>query len=128
MTSGNQKRIVPGALMAVRSDLRSTRAAADGGDLVERNSIYAGLSGPMLSDEEMSDIRARYARGSWVDIQVNGVEYTHSNPTTPGSSSVTVNLGRNTVSRGFASTSGTGGAGSRVSISLSNVTFRTSGH
>ena len=86
-----------------------------------------GLSGRVLNESEMTDMRGRFARGSRVDIRVNGTEYTDSNPATPGSSSVTVNLGPNSVSRGFASTSGTGGAGSHVSIVLSGVTVRTSG-
>jgi len=84
-----------------------------------------GLTGRSLNEGEMTDMRGRYTRGSRVDITVNGTQYTDSDPA-PGSSSVTVNLGPNTVSRGFASTTGTSGS-SRVSITLSGVTFRTSG-
>ncbi len=84
-----------------------------------------GITGRVVSEGEMTDMRGRYTRGSRVDIRVNGVEYTDSDPA-PGSSSVTVNLGPNTISRGFASTTGTSGS-SRVSITLSGVTFRTSG-
>ena len=84
-----------------------------------------GLAGRALNEGEMTDMRGRYARGSRVDIRVNGTQYTDSDPA-PGSSSVTVNLGPNSVSRGFASTTGTSGS-SNVSITLSGVTVRTSG-
>ena len=59
---------------------------------------HLGLTGRTLSDEEMSDMRGGYTPGSTVTIQVGDVITTDSDPNTPGSASVTVNLGPGTVS------------------------------
>jgi len=100
-------------------------AAADNSGPAGSDARIFGITGRVLDEAEMTDVRGRYTPGSRVSIRHNGTEYTDSDPA-PGSSSVTVNLGSNSVSRGFASTSGSGGS-SRVSITLNNVTVRTSG-
>jgi len=55
MGARTERRIVICALPA---------AAADGGTLAHRNALHAGLPGRPLSDEEMGDMRGRYAPGS----------------------------------------------------------------
>jgi hypothetical protein len=125
MSSKIEWRLVVCAVIACALSGSLPAAAADNPGPPGADARIFGITGRVLNEGEMTDIRGRYTPGSRVSIRVNGTEYTDSNPNTPGSSSVTVNLGTNTVSRGFASTSGTGGS-SRVSITLSGVTFRTS--
>jgi hypothetical protein len=127
MKSGNRKYILLGALVAGALTCALPAVAADGGALFAQNGNSTGLTGRTLSDEEMSDMRGRFTPGSRVSIRFGDTVYSDSNPVTPGSSTVTVNLGPGSVSRGFASTSGTGGSSS-VSITLSGVTVRTSAH
>lgn len=120
-----ERHIVVCAVIAGALGWSLPAAAQENAGITGSDARVFGITGRVLNDSELTEMRGRYTPGSRVTIRVNGTEYTDSNPNTPGSSSVTVNLGTNTVSRGFASTSGTGGS-SRVSITLSGVTFRTS--
>jgi hypothetical protein len=97
----------------------SLPAAADDAAVNRLDLRHLGLVGRTLSDAEMSDMRGGYVPGSTVTIQVGDVVTTDSDPNTPGSASVTVNLGPGTVSKGFASTSGTGASSARSSTVIS---------
>ena len=83
-----------------------------------------GITGRALSDEEMSEMRGRFARAS---IRVGDVVTIDEDPAHPGSASVTVNLGGGAISRASASTSGTGGtARSTSTVSITGtVTLRS---
>jgi hypothetical protein len=125
MNTRSKRRIVVGTIIAGALSWSLPAAAADNGAPAVSDAQVFGITGRTLNEGEMSDLRGTYTPGSRVNIRVNGTEYTDSDPA-PGSSSVTVNLGPGSVSRGFASTTGTSGS-SRVSITLSGVTLRTSG-
>ena len=125
MSSNIERRIVVCTVIACALGWSLPAAAADSSDPVASDARVFGITGRVLNEAEMTDIRGR---GSRVDIRVNGVDHSDSNPNTPGSSSLTVNLGGGAVARGFASTSGNGTSSARVSINISGVTFRTSGN
>ena len=76
----------------------------------------------MLSDDEMSDMRGGFIRGSRATITVDDLVTSDYDPNSPGSASVTVNLGPNTVSRASASTTGTNGYAS-ATVTITGVTF-----
>ena len=84
---------------------------------------YLGLNGRMLSDEEMSDMRGGFIRGNRATITVDDQITTDYDPNSPGSASVTVNLGPNTVSRASATTTGTNGYASATVTITGAVTF-----
>jgi hypothetical protein len=84
---------------------------------------YLGLTGRMLSDEEMSDMRGGFIRGNRATITIDDQVTTDYDPNSPGSASVTVNLGPNTVSRASAATNGTNGYASASVTITGNVTF-----
>jgi len=128
MNTRSKQRIVMCTVIAGALSWSLPAAAADNGVASTDAQIF-GITGRSLNDGEMSDMRGRFTPGSRVTIRHGDTVYTDSNPTTPGSSTVTVNLGPGSVSRGFASTGGTGGSASgTVSITLSGVTVRTNGH
>lgn len=83
---------------------------------------YLGLNGRMLSDDEMRDMRGGFIRGNRATITVDDQTTTDYDPNVPGSASVTVNLGPNTVSRASASTTGTSGYAS-ATVTITGVTF-----
>jgi len=89
------------------------------------NPQYLGLKGPTLNDADMSEMRGGYLPGASATIIVDGVTTTDYDPATPGSASVEVSLGPNTVSRARASTSGTGGS-ARATVTITNLTTSTS--
>jgi len=125
MSTKIARRIVVCAVIAGALSLSLPAAAQDNARPAVSDTQVFGITGRMLNEAEMTDVRGR---GSRVDIRVNGVDHSDSNPNTPGSSSLTVNLGGGAVARGFASTSGNGTSSARVSINISGVTFRTSGN
>jgi len=84
---------------------------------------YLGLTGRMLSDEEMSDMRGGFMRGNRATITVDDQVTSDYDPNVPGSASVTVNLGPNTISRASASTTGTSGYASASVTITGAVTF-----
>jgi hypothetical protein len=83
---------------------------------------YLGLKGRLLSDDEMGEMRGRFMRGNRAMITVDGTTTSDYDPNVPGSASVTVNLGPNTISKASASTSGTSGYAS-ASVTITGVTF-----
>lgn len=125
MNTNIERRIVVCTVIACTLGWSLPAAAADSSGPVVSDARIFGITGRVLNEAEMTDIRGR---GSRVDIRVNGVDHSDSNPNTQGSSSLTVNLGGGAVARGFASTSGNGTSSARVSINISGVTFRTSGN
>lgn len=98
-------------------------AAADDVAPARSNLQYLGLNGRMLSDGEMSDMRGRFTRGNRAMITVGDQVTSDYDPNVPGSASVTVNLGPNTVSRASASTTGTNGYASASVTITGNVSF-----
>ena len=84
---------------------------------------YLGLTGRVLSDDEMSDMRGGFIRGNRATITIADQVTTDYDPNTPGSASVTVNLAPNTISRASASTTGTSGYSSATVTITGNVTF-----
>ena len=84
---------------------------------------YLGLTGRMLSEEEMSDMRGGFIRGNRATITIDDQVTSDYDPNVPGSASVTVNLGPNTVSRASASTTGTNGYASASVTITGAVTF-----
>ncbi len=97
-------------------------AAADEAAPARSDFQYLGMNGRMLSDEEMSDMRGGFIRGSRATITVDDLVTSDYDPNSPGSASVTVNLGPNTVSRASASTTGTNGHAS-ATVTITGVTF-----
>jgi hypothetical protein len=83
---------------------------------------HLGLIGRMLSEEEMSDMRGGFIRGNRATITVDDQVTTDYDPNSPGSASVTVNLGPNIVSRASATTNGTNGYAS-ATVTITGVTF-----
>jgi hypothetical protein len=123
VTRRNERSIIVGAVIA-GALAWSLPAAADTPAPVRLDMQKFGITGRTLTDEEMSDMRGRFARAS---IRVGDVVTTDEDPANPGSASVTVNLGGGAVSRAFASTSGTGGsARSTSTVSITGtVTLRS---
>ena len=80
----------------------------------------------MLSDEEMSDMRGGFIRGNRATITIDDQVTSDYDPNTPGSASVTVNLGPNTVSRASASTTGTNGYAS-ASVTITGAVITNTG-
>jgi hypothetical protein len=87
---------------------------------------YLGLTGRMLSEDEMSDMRGGFIRGNRATITIDDQVTTDYDPNTPGSASVTVNLGPNTVSRASASTTGTNGYAS-ASVTITGAVITNTG-
>jgi hypothetical protein len=87
---------------------------------------HLGLTGRMLNDEEMSDMRGGFIRGNRATITVNDQVTSDYDPNTPGSASVTVNLGPNTISRASASTTGTSGYSS-ASVTITGAVITNTG-
>lgn len=127
MNTRSKQRIVLCTVIAGALSWSLAASAADNVAAAGSDAQVFGLTGRALNEGEMSDMRGRFSPGSRVSIRLNDTVYSDSNPTSPSTSSVTVNLGPGSVSRGFASTSGTGGSSS-VTITLSGVTVRTNGH
>jgi hypothetical protein len=87
------------------------------------NLNHLGLTGRVLSDDEMSDMRGGFIRGNRATITIDDQATSDYDPNVPGSASVTVNLAPNTVSRASASTTGTNGYASASVTITGNVTF-----
>ena len=87
---------------------------------------YLGLTGRMLSEEEMSDMRGGFIRGNRATITIDDQVTTDYDPNVPGSASVTVSLGPNTVSRATASTTGTNGYAS-ASVTITGAVITNTG-
>ena len=73
----------------------------------------------------MSDMRGGFIRGNRATITIDDQVTTDHDPNSPGSASVTVNLGPNTVSRASASTTGTNGYSSASVTITGAVTTNT---
>ena len=115
MNARTERRIVICALVACALTSALPAAAADGGSPTGQNDLQTALAGRPLSDEEMGDLRGRYAPGSTVIVQIgNGdntsTTYSQRDPATPGSATVTTS--GNTTVTGFASTGGGTGSAS----------------
>jgi hypothetical protein len=119
--SGNGRSIVVCAVIASALSW-PLPAAADEAAPARSDIQYLGLKGRILSDEEMSDMRGGFIRGNRATITVDDQVATDYDPNVPGSASVTVNLGPNTVSRASASTTGTSGYASAM-VTITGVTF-----
>lgn len=87
---------------------------------------YLGLTGRILSDDEMSDMRGGFIRGNRATITIDDQVTTDYDPNVPGSASVTVSLGPNTVSRATASTTGTNGYAS-ASVTITGAVITNTG-
>ncbi len=87
---------------------------------------YLGFTGRTLSDDEMSDMRGGFIRGNRATITINDQVTSDYDPNTPGSASVTVNLGPNTISRASASTTGTSGYSS-ASVTITGAVITNTG-
>ena len=98
-------------------------AAADEAAPARSDFQYLGLTGRMLSNREMSDMRGGFIRGNRATITIDDLVTSDYDPNVPGSASVTVNLAPNTVSRASASTTGTSGYASASVTITGNVTF-----
>ena len=104
----------------------SLPASADDVAPVRSNLQYLGLNGRILSDGEMSEMRGRFTRGNRATITVDDQVTSDYDPNVPGSASVTVNLGPNTVSRASASTTGTNGYAS-ASVTITGAVITNTG-
>ena len=124
--SKGERIIIVGALMAGALGWSQALAADDAARA--RDTQTFGITGRVIGESEMTEMRGLGPNGSHVNIRVNGVDHTASDPNTPGSASLTVPLGGGAFSRGMASTSGTGASSARVSIIISGVTFKSTGN
>ena len=126
MGTKRERRVVVCALIASAVSCSTVLAA----DIAARTSDTQtfGITGRVIDESEMTEMRGLGPNGSHVNIRVNGVDHTATDPNTPGSASLTVPLGGGAVARGMASTSGIGASSARVSIIISGVTFKSTGN
>lgn len=117
---------IVGCAVVVSALSSSLPAAADDVAPARSNLQYLGLNGRMLSDGEMSEMRGRFTRGSRATITIDDQVTSDYDPNSPGSASVTVNLGPNTVSRASASTTGTNGYAS-ASVTITGAVITNTG-
>ena len=99
-------------------------AAAEDAAPARSDLQYLGLNGRMLSEEEMSDMRGGFIRGNRATITIDDQVTSDYDPNVPGSATVTVNLGPNTISRASASTTGTNGYAS-ASVTITGAVITT---